>query len=99
MELFRVRISNATNMSVSGWKTVCCEDSCNNESTSDVNNSEQSAICNTKDEQLSIGFIVIPFHFRGCTFYVSTPPAIFFYTFNHFVANQQRNAELNKSYW
>jgi len=73
--------------------TERCEESYNSESTSDVNNSEQSAICNTKDEQLSIEFIVIPFHFRGCTFYVSTPPAIFFYTFNHFVANQQRNAE------
>lgn len=74
-------------------RTERYEESCNSEPTSDVNNSKQSAICNTKDEQPSIQFIVIPFHFRiTIRVLYFTPSAIFFYIFNHFVANQQRDA-------
>lgn len=43
-------------------RTELYEELCNSEPTSDVNNSKQSAICNTKDEQPSIQFIVI-YHF------------------------------------
>lgn len=68
----------------------------------DVNNSQQSAICNTKDEQSSIHFIV--YHFaRACVFSRRVgahfaPRGLFLvrpaisYEFNRFVANQ--NAEV-----
>lgn len=78
------------------------EESYNNESTSDVNNSKQSAICNIKDEQQSIHFIVL-FYLRACRRVIMNPVfslflSLFFcrlflyiHIFNHFVTNQQRD--------
>lgn len=54
------------------------EESRNSEPTSDVNNLKQSAICNTKDEQPSIQFIVIHFTFVAIHPIFYPQPAIFF---------------------